>query len=230
MATKGALAGLPLAFEENRGQFDQQVLFAARHGTGTFFFTAEAMTAAFTRRVEPEDSPPDIPRSLAEKDRPEQPLTENFALKVHFVGASSPASVEGRNPQENKVSYIKGKNPDKWVSGAATFSSIVYHDLWPGIDLEYSGGQDRLKAVYHLARAADISRVRLDYEGQDSLHIDQSGQLVMATPWGNLYEEAPKAEQDDQPVDIAFTIDPATGHVRYRLDGADPDAPLTINP
>lgn len=225
---QGALGNLPLAFEENQGQFDSQALFATRHGTGTFFFTADSMAAVFTRTVKADDSDPaDRPGG---PDREEPAATENFALKIHFLGTSDGSAVAGEDPLQGKVSYFRGKDPEGWVSGASTFGRIVYHSLWPGVDLAYSGSAGRLKAEYRLERAGDAGLIRLRYEGQDELRLDERGRLVIATPWGDLYEESPRAVQHKRPVDIAYGLDENTGVVGFRLDSGDLDAPLVINP
>ncbi len=225
-AAQGALGNLSLAFEENRGQFDPQVLFAARHGTGTFFYTADSLAAVFTRNV----------KTTAQTDDPENPVgettlsIESFALKIHFLGTSAAATVDGESPLDGKVSYFRGKDPEGWVSGAATFERIVYRGLWPGVDLAYSGSAGRLKAEYRLDRAADAGLIRLRYGGQDALRLDETGRLVIATPWGDLHEEAPRATQHDLPVEIAYGLDATAGEVWFELENADPDAPLVINP
>jgi|GEM_PF-2142503 len=221
-----ALEGMPLAFEENQGQFDERALFAARHATGTFFFTADSLAAVFSRSVKVSTASTD-PADPAPKT---ETRSESFALKITFVGAAEDVLLEGEERQQGKVSYFRGNDPEKWVSGAPTFTRLVYRDLWPGIDLAWSGAAGRLNAEYRLARAGDAKRIRLRYEGQDGLSIGDDGRLVIATPWGELHEEAPTAEQNGRPVEIAFILDPDTGELGVRLDGADPDAPLTINP
>ena len=75
-----------------------------------------------------------------------------------------------------------------------------------------------------------MGKIRLRYEGQDTLRLDPNGRLVIPTPWGDLHEETPRATQEGRPVEIAFTLDADTGEVGFRLEHADPDAPLTINP
>lgn len=226
MEANCAIENLPLAFEENQGQFDTQALFAARHGTGTFFFTADSLSAVFTRYAKTTDYSGDPDNPVGETRR----TTENFALKIHFQGASDEVAVEGEEPLQGNVSYFRGKDPDGWVSGAPTFSRLVYRDLWPGVDLSYSGSAGQLKAEYRLARAADAGRIRLRYEGQDALRLDEGGQLVIATPWGDLHEETPRATQHDQPVEVTYGLDAAAGEVWFELESVDPDAPLVINP
>jgi len=158
-AAQGALGKLPLAFEENKGQFDPQVLFAARHSTGTFFFTADSLTAVFARTVKTDDPDPDgRPGEPGGPDREKPAATEHFALKIHFLRTSGEVGVEGEDPLPGKVSYFRGKDPEGWVSGAGTFGRIVYRGLWPGIDLAYSGSAGRLKAEYRLVRAAALRR------------------------------------------------------------------------
>jgi hypothetical protein len=223
---QGALGDLPLAFEENQGQFDPQALFAARNGTGTFFFTADSLAAVFTRTVKTTDNSDDLDQPVGDTEM----STESFALKIHFLGSNQGIVVEGEDPLQGKVSYFRGKNPEGWVSGAGTFGRIVYRDLWPSIDLAWSGAAGRLNGEYRLERAGDAGGIRLRYEGQDALSLDDDGRLVIGTPWGDLHEEAPRAVQHDQPVGIAYGLDAAAGEVWFELENVDPQAPLVITP
>ncbi len=45
------LASMPLAFTENQGQWDEQVLFRANAGGATMWFTKDGAYYQFTRRV-----------------------------------------------------------------------------------------------------------------------------------------------------------------------------------
>ena len=49
---------------------------------------------------------------------------------------------------------LKGK-PEDWITGIPTYSRIVYENLWPGIDLVFSGTIDRIKYKFIVKPGAD---------------------------------------------------------------------------
>src|SRR4030095_738605 len=90
--------------------------------------------------------------------------------------------------------YLKG-HPDEWKTGLKTYRKIVYRDLWPGIDLAYSGTVNRLKYQFVVRPGADSRQIRLAYRGATGLHVDQQGELRIATPGGGFHDEKPYAHQ-----------------------------------
>ena len=70
--------------------------------------------------------------------RPPPRAARRWAVKFDFVGANPAVRPVGEDPAETVVSYFRGR-PDEWHTGLRTFRRIVYPELWPGIDLVYSG-------------------------------------------------------------------------------------------
>ena len=54
---------------------------------------------------------------------------DGFTLR--FLDANREARVEGRAKQSGKLSYFRGKDPEKWRSGLSTYREVVYRGLWP---------------------------------------------------------------------------------------------------
>ena len=62
------------------------------------------------------------------------------------------------------ISYFKGPESEH-RSGVPTYNSIVYSDLWPGIDLVYDGDASHLKYRFVVRPGTDPERIRLAYGG-----------------------------------------------------------------
>ena len=78
----------------------------------------------------------------------------------------------GQDPAETVVSYFRGR-PEEWHTGLRTFQRIVYPDLWPGIDLAYTGAggagaTSALKYEFVVHPGADPGRIRLAYRGAEA--------------------------------------------------------------
>ena len=58
------------------------------------------------------------------------------------------------------ISYFKGTRA-QWKTGMPTYGKLVYADLWPGIDLVYTGSVNRLKYTFMVKPGSDPNQIRL---------------------------------------------------------------------
>ncbi|MEP7272968.1 MAG: SBBP repeat-containing protein [Acidobacteriota bacterium] len=166
-------SGFPLSFIENRGQLDPTVGYYVPGRDKTVYLASDGLTFAFSRRGKTAD---------------------RWALKLDFVDANRAARPQGISRTDTVVSYFSG-GPSNWKSGVPSFSSIVYKDLWPGIDLVYSGTVNRLKYSFTVRPGADPNRIRLRYRGASEVSLNSRGELQVATPLGSFHDETPVSFQ-----------------------------------
>src|SRR5437764_6173074 len=101
-----AYARVPLGFEQNRGQTDRRVRFLS-HGPGTaLFLTRGGATLALGR---------------------------GRAVSLHLEGTTGHQQLVGEGRLPGAVSYMLGNDRSRWRKGIATYSSVVYRDVYPGI-------------------------------------------------------------------------------------------------
>src|SRR5262249_1040808 len=117
------------------------------------------------------------------------------ALDVEFVGASGAAHPVGDDVRLPRVSYFNGP-PANWKRGLRTYGKVVYHQIWPGIELLYGSGTNQMEYTFVVQPGADPKKIQMAYNGASSLQIDAKGQLQISTPLGELTESAPVAYQD----------------------------------
>ncbi len=231
VAATRALEHMPLYFIENRGQLDSRVAFYVQGRDTTLYFTAEGMTLVLTEigdRLER--------ASLGRNRQSPQPRTRR-AVKLDFVGANPEPKILGGDPTSAVVSYFKGR-PEEWKAGLPTYASITYADLWPGIDLVYSGTADRLKYSFLVKPGADPGQVRLAYRGASAVRVNGAGQLEIETPGGVLQDDRPYAYQEIEgrrvAVDASYSLDRASGGAPHRYGFAvqpyDRTRPLVLDP
>ncbi len=60
-------------------------------------------------------------------------------IKLHFNHSNAQTIMEGREKQNSSISFIKGKDAEKWKSKIVCYQQIVFHDLYPQIDLIVTG-------------------------------------------------------------------------------------------
>ncbi|MGI9538557.1 MAG: SBBP repeat-containing protein [Miltoncostaeaceae bacterium] len=236
-AVQPTLAQLPLYFVENRGQVDDRVAFYLQGASGLTFFTPTGVTLLLSSSESPSASPaPMAVEPASWSSRPEA-AARGWAVQLDFVEANPSARVAGLERTSAVVSYFTGE-PEQWQTGLPTYASVIYEDLWPGIDLVYSGEGGRLKATYHVAPGADPGRIRLAWRGADSVAVTPEGRLRVSTPLAPFEEDRPFSYQQSAAgraeVATDFTVEAQTEAgvfiSSFRVGDYDRSLPLVVDP
>jgi hypothetical protein len=218
------LSNLPLYFVENRGQEDPRVAYYVPGQNITTYFTAEGVTFAFSS-----PAPPSRPRHALLA--PEPVKRERWALKLDFVGAR-PVMPCGQDVTPTIFSYFKGPESE-WKTGLRTYASVVYPELWPGIDLVYEGSGGRLKYAFHVKPGSDPNKIKLAYRGATSVVLDR-GRLEVATPLGGFTDDRPYAyqEAEGRRVEVPARYAKTAGEHAYgfQVGEYDRSRPLVLDP
>ena len=204
---------LPIYFIENQGVYPDEVKFYIQGADKTLFFTREGITF----RLRGED--------------------KGWIVKLDFVGTNTGVAPRGVDRQNAVFSYFKGPTKD-WKTGLSTYGKVVYRDLWPGIDLVYTGTVKRLKYEFRVAPGADPEKIRLRYRGATSVALNKDGALKIETPEGGFEDEEPVAWQDVDgkhiPVEMAYHLDPQGAGDEAEFDFVigkyDHSRPLVLDP
>jgi hypothetical protein len=210
---------LPLYFIPNQGQVSPDIQFYARGEGYGFSLGARGVAYAFLREG-----------SANGATAPSQ--SGSLVIRIDFAGANSDVALSGEQPQAAKVNYLVGKNPNDWRTGIGTYESVRYTGLYPGIDLVYRGDSEKIKYEFDVAPHTDFGRIKFRYSGMSSLHLDESGNLIVSTSNGNLEDVRPIAYQTVNghrvPVPADFVLTGDT--VGFSAPGANPEYPLVIDP
>ena len=258
---------LPLYFVENKGQVDPRVAYYVQGKDKIIYFTPGGLTLVLNDPSNRAPALAGAPRSgfrptglsvglhkprqtaqvaslggsvsLAENSEPEPSALSprRLAIKLEFVGADSRVGPQGEEPTPALISYFVGPEAE-WKTGLRTYRRLVYHDLWPGIDLVYSGTVQRLKYMFVVNPGADPSRIKLRYRGADSVVLTDDGRLEIQTSLGGFQDDKPYAYQEveGQAVDVSvgYGIQPQADSDSYqygfRLASYDAALPLIIDP
>ena len=142
-----------------------------------------------------------------------------------------PAASEGMARSPIALSYCKGDR-SQWRSRVPLYREVVYHQVYPGIDLVYYPKDERLTYDFRVAPGADPSAIRLHFEGADRLALDSEGNLqclvgqqtvVMQKP--TLYQEV-AGERRIVPGRFALT----GNDVAFEVGDYDRNLALVIDP
>ena len=177
-ATIPSYEGLPLSFELNQGQTDDQVQYLAR-GSG-FKLSLSSSDALLTLRAPLGDEASGI--------------AEQHTLRIGFPGAT-PTQVEAVDELPGKVNYLIGNDPQNWRTNIPTYGAIIYRDLYPGVDLLVSGDRRRPELRFVVAPGADPDSIELEFGGAEAIDLDVNGDVLLRSRNGPIRQDVPLAYQ-----------------------------------
>jgi hypothetical protein len=161
------------------------------------------------------------------------PNAARFAdVRMEIVGGNPASRLIPQEALPTRVSYFVGNDQSRWVSGAGTYSSVRYDDVYPGIDIVYHGKTDRLEYDFVVEPRQDPKAIRLAFPTAERLAVDADGSLVITSSTGEMRHHAPHAYQDRdgqrQIVAARFRVEEKS--VSFELADYDRDLELVIDP
>jgi hypothetical protein len=187
----------PLSFVPNQGQWDNRVSFRSDVGGATIWYTRQSVVFELSRRlpgsgdISSATDPLSNNRFVAGTRGHRQSLV--YALRLE--GTNPDTRTEGAVLTGTMVSFFKGDDPANWETGLLAYSTILYHDIYPGINLKYRGNPDHLEYDFELKPGVDPSQITLRFDGIKEIAVGEFGELLVTTDWGTLTEQAPRVFQ-----------------------------------
>lgn len=202
-----ALGKLPLYFEPNQGQADPAVRYISRGGGFTTLLTGqEAIFSNSSLRT---------------------------PLRLEFVNAQNSKEVEAQEKLPGISNYFYGKDPSKWTTDVPHYAKVRFRNVYPGVDVVFYNGEQRLEYDLVVAPGSDPSVIALRWQGADGMRLDKSGDLVLMTSAGEIRQRRPVVYQeiDGQKVAVqASYLMKDSGRVGFELAQWDRKQPLVIDP
>lgn len=226
--------GSQVLFTENVGQWSEEVRYRADGAGVTVWFTDDGVYSAFYSNQPPRRPLPGRDSIPGGASGPNDRQIDYLMVKTSFVGAEPSLKVGSQGEVASLVHYYIGENPSNWSLNVPAYRSVVLQEVYPGITLSYYGNRQSLEYDFLIAPGADPSVIQLRYDGVESLRIDDSGNLVVTTDWGDIIEKAPVVSQKvgnivrDIPAAFDLRSDNSFG---FKLEGEyHRDLPLVIDP
>jgi PKD repeat protein len=204
----GLLGGLPLYFVQNQGQRDHRARYYLDGAKTEVFFTARGL-------------------NLVLNDEGGSGRRWNLALDFVGAGRTEP---EGVGRTAAVVSYFRGR-AHNWHKALPTYAGVVYRDLWPGIDLEWSGEGSHLKYQFVVRPGAKTANIRLRWRGATGLALAGT-RLKIFTPVRSLIDDVPASYQwvRGRRVSVATSYVVDGNQYGFGLGRYDRSRPLVVDP
>lgn len=148
---------LPLTFEINKGQFDQQVKFFSPGKSYDLFLTGKE--AVFALRAKSKKA--------------------TNSIKMRFSNMNPSSAIQGIDELEAKSNYFIGNDPSKWRKDVSHYTKVEYQAVYPNIDLVYYGSPNQLEYDLLVHPGANPKDIKLNFEGVDTIKVEDSGDLLL---------------------------------------------------
>jgi hypothetical protein len=173
-------------FTENKGQWDEEILFAGNTAFGNVIFAKDKIYYQLIKTdfAIPKKIANDMHVSDFEKD--DFVETSSFSphtIQLTFVGSQN-STPEPLQQLPHYTNYYIGDKPEKWGENCHNFSTIIYRDVWQNIDLLYFFDNKSLKYEFHVYPGASYKDISWQVDNANvSIHPEG---IKLATPIGSI--------------------------------------------
>ncbi|MGD0711122.1 MAG: gliding motility-associated C-terminal domain-containing protein [Bacteroidales bacterium] len=184
-------------FIENFGQFNNwintsdSIKFAINNSEKIFFLPNGIIYRLDVIEKVKEDEQESLTKGNKEEEEHHNKI-HTYYVKMLWEGCNANAKTE--TSEESQGYYTFGEKGYENIK-AKGYKKIIYKDLYPGIDVEYTipdKGGIKYKLIVH--PGADINKVKMGYSGDiEKIKKDNSGNLMIKTPAGNIIDHAPNS-------------------------------------
>ncbi len=154
-------------------------------------------------------------------------------FRMQVAGANPAARLHPEDKLPGIASHFNGTDRSQWRTNLPTYRTVRAESVYPGIDLVFHGAAKLLEYDFVVAPGANPRDIRLRFSGLNSLRKDAQGNLILATPLGEMTQHKPRVYQTiagmQSDVPGSFVIG-SRNEVSFRIGTYDRRAPLVIDP
>jgi hypothetical protein len=209
---------LPLYFIPNQGQAHEKARFYAQTPGYTLWMTSEGFVF-------------DSIRFDAGEER--ESGKERNITRLKFLQANADPVIKPLQLTDYRVNYFIGEDKSKWVSNISASKAVLYENLYPGIDLKVYGKEKEIEYDWIAAPQAEPGIIMFTVQGDKDAVLDDSGNLVMHTRFGEIKHSKPHAYQiiDKEKITVTVNFRQIDENIfGFKVDSYDPNHPLIIDP
>jgi hypothetical protein len=188
---------LPMSFEANVGQANEEVKFLSRGSGYSVFLTPTDAVFALSETEAQRASTTNIGSVWKQRDgRARATEPSQTVMRMTLSGANPAQQITGLDPLPGRTNYFVGNDPSRWHTNVSTYARVRYASVYPGIDLLYHGNQAQLEYDFVVAPGTNPDVIRVRFDGADDVRIDASGDLIVQRAGKEMRQRKPVAYQD----------------------------------
>ncbi|GIV26903.1 MAG: hypothetical protein KatS3mg027_0717 [Bacteroidia bacterium] len=178
-----------LKFTENKGQWNENVLFRATLDGGVLLIEKDKITFNFYDKKKF--------RSFHEGGarKAEDLKFKGHAFQVNFLNAQKSISVKKFNEGKDYENFFIGNDPKKWASFVKNYQHVIVENIYANIDYEVFTSINGIKYNFIIHKGGQAENIQMEYKGVDAIKI-KNKKLHIQLAFTELIEEKPYAYQN----------------------------------
>lgn len=153
----------------------------------------------------------------------------NRGLRLTLPGADPQAKLEGLDKSATPTNYFGIP-----FRSAEAYGRLRQVGVYPGINIVYYGQGQSLEYDFELSPGADPSRIRMRFEGADTIGLGPKGEVILGLGDRHVTQNPPVVYQRRAPgetvgVPSSYVME-ADGSIGIRLGEYDAKQPVVIDP
>lgn len=222
-----------LRFIQNKGQWNPDIDFQAQVPGGRVGVSAQGFSIQLVDmdEIEHRHLATHEPVNESGGHGTTEPIDGHF-FRINLVGSNTQSRPVADGLFDGYYNYFLGRDSCQWATRANAYATIVFPEVYPGIDMRVSSVASDLKYDFIVRPGGDPSLIKLEYAGvSDIQRVDD--ELRIHTVVGTLTELTPYSYQLDgnarRTVSSAYQL--RNNFVTFSLpDGYDECNELVIDP
>jgi gliding motility-associated-like protein len=178
-------------FIENKGQFENEVLFKSSltSGVGDFYILKNGFLYNF---IDANDWAKAV---KANHDGVKGDLWVNHhAYMVNFINSNLDFESTGHHPSAHYYNYFLSNDKSKWASKVRAYERVNIDEIYPGINLKVYNDKKDLKYDFVVTPGANPNFIQLSFDGI-SPKLTSNGDLEITTSVNKVIEKKPYCYQ-----------------------------------
>lgn len=222
VAGEKVFAQSDIYFIENKGQWEENVLFRADLPGGKLFVEKNRLTYLFYRNKD----------VYTQQHQHIFDSLDCHSVRISFLDCNPEVVVAPTEMLPYYHNYYIGNDKSKWKTGVCLFSSVKIKNLYDGIDLVLFARGTSIKYNFILSSDADPLLIKMLYEGHDKMWLDDN-KLKVVTSVNVFTEMLPEVYflegNFKKPLNCFFNLKKNILSFTFP-DGIDHELPLIIDP
>ncbi|UII25877.1 hypothetical protein LVD15_21645 [Fulvivirga maritima] len=222
-----------LKFIQNKGQWNDDIDFQADVPGGRVGVSAEGFSVQLLDMAKAEEQHVAGHKAYSEAtgEIVDEPIPGHF-FKIKLLGANQQARIIIGEPLDGHYNYFIGSDSCQWAAHVLSYASILYEDIYEGIDFRVSSQGNNLKYDFIVEPGADPSQIKLEYDGLNDIQ-KKNHNLELTSSIGTLSELKPFTYQqqaiEKQHVASEYQLNGKVASFSFP-DGYDECQELVIDP
>ncbi len=220
-------------FIENKGQWASEVLFLARINGLDAWITKNGITYDFhTLKLTDDNIAKTLPIRLSERLLKQKYQRYGHTVKVNLLGTNEHPTPKAEQITQAYYNYFVGNDPKRWQSYVSSYRSVIIENIYQGIDQRYYFDKGYLRYDYIIHPGAVLPQLRLEIEGAYSTWINEKGELVFSTVFGNVTQQDMYAYQiiEGKKTEVEAIWQQNDNYFMLKLNKYDPNYDVIIDP